>query len=433
MANCNIIVTGAGTVNATSGKATNSTGIQLAQGFFYNIGLCKVTEYYDNGKLILSDSAKVTAKSGAFAGGDTPACVGLICAGLSLSGSASLDAQGVNYGIRAADFMDKDENGGDIQSPSAISVSGSASLSGTASSSTAPSFGLQGYAAVDVSGGTAKYAGSTAAVYLYGNSDVAVASGLTAATTPAGGALKSASITSGNTAVTCKSYTAGAALTVSETTRFPTNACTAVTFAKAAPAAPSATGDTTTTTTDPDGSVTIVVTRPDGSTLTTEKRPDGVATVTGADKDGRVTGVTVTVPDTVKGTVPVSIPADLGNADGAVSAVVTYPDGTKKTVVGNYSDGRIALNVGGSSAIEILDDFVPLASLPLTDVSSGAYYYDAVIRAAMNRITSGKTAAAFGPNGACTRAQTVTFLWRAMGSPEPKAATCPFTDVDAGA
>ena len=197
--------------------------------------------------------------------------------------------------------------------------------------------------------------------------------------------------------------------------------------------APYVPGDTTKTTTNPDGSTTTVVTKPDGSTTTTVKQPDGVATVTSADKNGSVTGATVTVPDTVQGDVPVSIPADLGKADGAVSAVVTYPDGTKETVVGNYSDGKINLNVGGSAAIEILDDFVPLASLPLTDIPSGAYYRSAVIWAAMNGITSGKTASAFAPDDACTRAETVTFLWRAMGSPEPTGKTCPFTDVSAEA
>ena len=372
----------------------------------------------------------MTAKSGDPAGA-YPGSVGIICAGLSLSDSASLDAQGVNYGIRAA-FQVNSET---AASPAAISVSDSASLSAASKSAALPGFGLQGCAAVDVSGGTAKFSGSTAAVYLYEGSDVAVAGGLTAVTTPAGGTLKSASITVGNTTVTYQSYTAGAALALNETTGVPTNACTAVTIAKAAPASSSGGGSSsnTKTTTNPDGSTTTVVTKPDGSTTTTVKQPDGVTTVTGADKSGKPTGAAVTVPDTVKGDVPVSIPADLGKTDGAVSAVVTYPDGSKKTVVGNYSDGKISLNVGGSATIQILDDFVPLASLPLTDVPSDAYYRDAVIWAAMNGVTGGKKADTFAPDDACTRAQTVTFLWRAMGSPEPKAAACPFTDVDAGA
>ena len=47
-------------------------------------------------------------------------------------------------------------------------------------------------------------------------------------------------------------------------------------------------------------------------------------------------------------------------------------------------------------------------------------------------ITTGATATTFDPNGACSRAQAVTFLWRAAGSPAPKSHTTPFTDVEKG-
>ena len=57
---------------------------------------------------------------------------------------------------------------------------------------------------------------------------------------------------------------------------------------------------------------------------------------------------------------------------------------------------------------------------PFTDVPAGAYYEDAVVWAVGKNITTGMSAAAFDPNGSCTRAQIVTFLWRAAGSPEPK-------------
>ena len=57
---------------------------------------------------------------------------------------------------------------------------------------------------------------------------------------------------------------------------------------------------------------------------------------------------------------------------------------------------------------------------PFTDVPAGAYYEDAVVWAVGRNITTGMSAAAFDPNGSCTRAQIVTFLWRAAGSPEPK-------------
>ena len=66
-----------------------------------------------------------------------------------------------------------------------------------------------------------------------------------------------------------------------------------------------------------------------------------------------------------------------------------------------------------------------------TDVPEGAYYYDAVYWAVENGVTVGATATTFNPGGSCTRAQMVTFLWRAAGSPEPATTVNPFTDVDA--
>ena len=65
-----------------------------------------------------------------------------------------------------------------------------------------------------------------------------------------------------------------------------------------------------------------------------------------------------------------------------------------------------------------------------TDVAVGAYYYDAVLWAVENKITTGATATTFAPNDSCTRAQAVTFLWRAAGEPEPTSSVNPFTDVD---
>ena len=64
------------------------------------------------------------------------------------------------------------------------------------------------------------------------------------------------------------------------------------------------------------------------------------------------------------------------------------------------------------------------------DVKSGDYYYDAVLWAAKNGITSGTDAVHFSPEQPCTRAQIVTFLWRAAGAPEPKAMSS-FSDVSA--
>ena len=71
--------------------------------------------------------------------------------------------------------------------------------------------------------------------------------------------------------------------------------------------------------------------------------------------------------------------------------------------------------------------------LPFTDVSNSAYYYDAVLWAAEEGITSGVTGSTFAPGRGCTRAQLVTFLWRANGSPEPASWENPFTDVSSSA
>ena len=66
------------------------------------------------------------------------------------------------------------------------------------------------------------------------------------------------------------------------------------------------------------------------------------------------------------------------------------------------------------------------------DVATGSYYEDAVDWAVENGITKGTDDTRFSPDGICTRAQAVTFLWRAAGSPEPETRTMPFTDVPVG-
>lgn len=66
---------------------------------------------------------------------------------------------------------------------------------------------------------------------------------------------------------------------------------------------------------------------------------------------------------------------------------------------------------------------------PFVDVSEDDYYYDAVLWAYNNGITSGTDATHFSPGGSCSRAQVVTFLWRTMGEPEPETTKNPFVDV----
>ena len=65
------------------------------------------------------------------------------------------------------------------------------------------------------------------------------------------------------------------------------------------------------------------------------------------------------------------------------------------------------------------------------DVPSGSYFEEAVNWAVANGITTGTSATTFDPDGICTRAQAVTFLWRAAGSPAPANSATPFTDVAA--
>lgn len=115
-----------------------------------------------------------------------------------------------------------------------------------------------------------------------------------------------------------------------------------------------------------------------------------------------------------------------------------------KTWSGNFSwdlDGTGLTDPDGyadMSAAEILADlFGDAETQPsqkgFNDVKPGDYFYDAVNWAIEKGITTGTSATTFSPNASCTRAQIVTFLWRASGSPEPKTASNPFTDVAANA
>ena len=82
-----------------------------------------------------------------------------------------------------------------------------------------------------------------------------------------------------------------------------------------------------------------------------------------------------------------------------------------------------------ASKVEVNATFVKeVEASPFSDVSTSAYYYEAVKWAQEKGITSGIGNGLFGPNQPCTRAQIVTFLWRAAGSPEPKTMSS-FADV----
>ena len=91
---------------------------------------------------------------------------------------------------------------------------------------------------------------------------------------------------------------------------------------------------------------------------------------------------------------------------------------------------------GGTTTPYVRDDLSWLpgvlgggSSFSFHDVTRFDYYYDSVKWAADNGIASGTSRFAFSPDAVCTRAQTVTFLWRAAGSPLPRYRVSPFTDV----
>ena len=91
-------------------------------------------------------------------------------------------------------------------------------------------------------------------------------------------------------------------------------------------------------------------------------------------------------------------------------------------------------NVSRTHTIEVI--FMKANGNPQTgvfvDVATGSYYEDAVDWAVENGITKGTDDTHFSPDGICTRAQAVTFLWRAAGSPKPETRTMPFADIPAG-
>ena len=96
---------------------------------------------------------------------------------------------------------------------------------------------------------------------------------------------------------------------------------------------------------------------------------------------------------------------------------------------GAFSFKMPAVSVSVTPVVEKLAQ--PVAAF--VDVPANAYYADAVQWAVSNRITGGVDSTHFQPNAGCTRAQAVTFLWRAAGSPAPKTAQNRFADVPASA
>lgn len=114
------------------------------------------------------------------------------------------------------------------------------------------------------------------------------------------------------------------------------------------------------------------------------------------------------------------------NADGAIAAYTNVSET-------EWDLDLSAVSVDGAMAVRPSDwDVNPTSSLVLinfADVMPDEYYYEAVLWAVKNGITSGTSVTTFSPKGTCTRSQIATFLWCAAGSPEPTITECPFTDV----
>ena len=107
-------------------------------------------------------------------------------------------------------------------------------------------------------------------------------------------------------------------------------------------------------------------------------------------------------------------------------------DGYSGTVSIDY-DGRSVEGTAFSGSVDIVlaphEPEPPRWERHFVDVPANAYYYDAVRWAVSEGITGGTTPSTFSPDTICTRAQVVTFLWRASGSPAPQSGVNPFQDV----
>ena len=138
--------------------------------------------------------------------------------------------------------------------------------------------------------------------------------------------------------------------------------------------------------------------------------------------------VTVSPKSASKGdTVTITVKPD----SGYELDTLTVKDASgSKIKVKDKGDGKFTFTMPASK-VTVSAEFAEIETLDFADVSTDAYYYEAVKWAAKKGITGGTGDGTFNPNGSCTRAHIVTFLWRAAGSPEPKS-TVSFADVPAG-
>ena len=129
------------------------------------------------------------------------------------------------------------------------------------------------------------------------------------------------------------------------------------------------------------------------------------------------------------------------NAEGSLTWTSSKPavaavDKSGKVTAKGEGTATITVTCGTKSAactVTVSKPLVPeVPGTTFTDVPAGAYYEEAVGWAVEKGITKGTSDNTFTPDGVCTRAQAVTFLWRAAGSPAAKAGSLPFADVKAG-
>lgn len=151
---------------------------------------------------------------------------------------------------------------------------------------------------------------------------------------------------------------------------------------------------------------------------------------------------TISTPSAKNGTVSVSpksaskgttVTVTVTPDKGYVLETLTVTDASgKKLDLKNLGSGKYSFTMPASK-VEVKATFMEDNTMLnyFVDVPASAYYYDAVLWAAERGITGGTDATRFSPDGVCTRAQAVTFLWRAAGSPAPSATAMPFTDVAA--
>ena len=125
-------------------------------------------------------------------------------------------------------------------------------------------------------------------------------------------------------------------------------------------------------------------------------------------------------------TVTITVTPDSGYQLDTITATDAAGNTLKLTNTGN---GKYTFTMPGSKVTVKASFAQTPETSPFTDVAANAYYYEAVKWAVGKNITGGVGNGLFAPDQPCTRAQMVTFLWRASGSPEPSSSAGKFTDV----